>query len=261
MSKRLIDFFIVGVQKGGTTALDRFLRKHSQVQMAKVKEIHFFDDDSLNWERPNYTRLHEAFDWNSPDFVMRGEATPIYSYWPNSIQRLRTYNCNAKLILSLRHPSFRAYSHWRMEVSRGAETLPFSAAIKSAGRQRVSQSTNGVHRAYSYVERGFYAAQIERLFNCFDPQQITFLRTDHLWNCGQTVIDGIQDFLGVSRQINLQREYVAPLAVEKLAAITPDDLAFLNALFTDDIVHTAKLTHLLLDDWLNPRYVEPIIRV
>src|SRR6476661_6425498 len=158
MSNRVTDFFIIGVQKGGTTALDRFLRKHSQVQMAKVKELHFFDDDSLNWERPDYTRLHEAFDWEAPNPVMRGEATPIYSYWPNSIQRLRNYNRNAKLILSLRHPSFRAYSHWRMEVSRGAENLSFSAAIKPAGRQRVSQSTNGVHRVYSYVERGFYAA-------------------------------------------------------------------------------------------------------
>ncbi|MCA0448534.1 MAG: sulfotransferase, partial [Proteobacteria bacterium] len=39
-----VDFFIAGVQKGGTTALDHYLRDHPAIQMASVKEVHAFDD-------------------------------------------------------------------------------------------------------------------------------------------------------------------------------------------------------------------------
>ena len=60
-----VDFFIIGVQKGGTTAIDSYLRHHPSVQMASVKEIHFFDDEQIDWSNPDYTRLHAQFDWSN----------------------------------------------------------------------------------------------------------------------------------------------------------------------------------------------------
>ena len=68
-----VDFVIGGVQKGGTTALDKILRRHPDIAMAREKEPHMFDDD-------------EAFDiWTkkvglSPDKVFRfGEKE---NFWP-----------------------------------------------------------------------------------------------------------------------------------------------------------------------------------
>ena len=40
-----IGFIICGTQKGGTTALDRYLRLHPEICMANKKEVHFFDSD------------------------------------------------------------------------------------------------------------------------------------------------------------------------------------------------------------------------
>ena len=40
-----VDFLIGGTQKGGTTALARFVAAHPQVAFSSVKETHFFDDD------------------------------------------------------------------------------------------------------------------------------------------------------------------------------------------------------------------------
>ena len=100
----LVDFFIAGVQKGGTTALDYFLRQHPSVEMAGRKEVHFFDDEALDWSRPDYELLHRFFAWER-DNVLRGEATPIYSYWPGSIERIHRYNPKAKIVVGLRHPS------------------------------------------------------------------------------------------------------------------------------------------------------------
>jgi hypothetical protein len=177
----LVNFFIAGVQKGGTTALDRYLRQHQKIQMAAVKEIHFFDDDSVNWKNSDYTRLHQAFK-NDAGSCLRGEATPIYTYWPASLDRIKYYNRDAKFIVALRHPSLRAYSHWKMEVGRGSDTLPFCEAIGWKARQRVRTAPHGVHRVFSYVERGFYSTQIERLLGLFPRKQVIFFRTDRLWS-------------------------------------------------------------------------------
>ncbi|MGD1849381.1 MAG: hypothetical protein ACFCBU_01830, partial [Cyanophyceae cyanobacterium] len=45
-------FLIIGVQKGGTTSLYRYLQQHPQVHSALTKEIHFFDlnlDKGWGW--------------------------------------------------------------------------------------------------------------------------------------------------------------------------------------------------------------------
>ena len=55
-----VSFIICGTQKGGTTALDYYLRKHVEICMANKKEVHFFDNDSLfknNKNKVVYTYL------------------------------------------------------------------------------------------------------------------------------------------------------------------------------------------------------------
>jgi hypothetical protein len=37
-----VNFLIAGTQKGGTTALDSYLREHPEICMADAKEVHFF---------------------------------------------------------------------------------------------------------------------------------------------------------------------------------------------------------------------------
>ena len=45
MSSSRVDFFLIGVQKGGTTALATHFQKQPTIQMARVKEVHYFDDE------------------------------------------------------------------------------------------------------------------------------------------------------------------------------------------------------------------------
>jgi hypothetical protein len=40
-----VNFFIIGTQKGGTTALNCFLSRVDGIQMSNPKEIHFFDNN------------------------------------------------------------------------------------------------------------------------------------------------------------------------------------------------------------------------
>lgn len=102
-SERRLDFFVVGVQKAGTTALHEMLSRRPDIQMASGKEVHFFDDETINWNEPDCDRLHSRFSWKPAR--VRGEATPITIYWPNALERLHAYNPNAKIIVALRHPA------------------------------------------------------------------------------------------------------------------------------------------------------------
>lgn len=253
-----VDFFIAGVQKAGTSALDHYLRFHPAIAMAAAKEVHFFDDDSIDWSKPGYARLHQAFDSAPSGIIRRGEATPIYTYWPDALARIQRYNPAARLIVLLRHPSLRAWSHWRMEIKRNAETLSFAEAVDT-GRARVADAPGGVHRVFSYVERGFYAAQIRNALRLFAREQVYFCRTDRLWHDPTGTLAEICGFLGVPPQPTTGHAYVAPVLAWSPEPMPAKPRAMLDAMYAPDIRETATLTGLNLDDWLNAGYREPMM--
>ena len=257
-----VDFFIAGVQKAGTTALDRYLRAHPQVQMATVKEVHYFDNETVDWNAPDYSILESFFDWSVRD-VIRGEATPIYIYWPDSLKRLHRYNAAAKLIIGLRHPSYRAFSHWRMMTSRGLETLPFEDAICSGWQTRKLNHIvpQRARRFFSYLERGHYAAQIKECLSLFPRQQVYFYRADALWCDHDHVLREIQAFLNVDESIGKERCYISPINTTVSSSLVPSARKKLDNIFRQDILATEVLTGLDLSDWLDAAYEESIGRM
>lgn len=189
-----IDFIIIGAQKAGTTALFDHLSDDPSLSLSKVKEVHFFDDEAQDWANPDYGAYHAQFDWTATK--PRGEATPIYIYWPGALERIAAYRPDIKLILMLRDPIERAWSHWRMEYSRGVETLSFADSIRR-GRQRLFQGEPWGHdREVSYVERGFYADQIERLYSLFSRDQVLILQAEDLQSDPDTVLSRFNAFVG-----------------------------------------------------------------
>src|SRR4051795_9448938 len=119
----LINFVIGGTQKGGTSALDAFLRQHPQICMPESrKELHFFDREENFARPPKYRKYHANFR-PGPGHRVTGEATPIYMYWDAAPARIWSYNPAMKWILVLRNPVERAFSAWNMETKRGAENV------------------------------------------------------------------------------------------------------------------------------------------
>jgi len=194
---RKVEFLIAGVQKGGTSALFDYLREVPGLQMPDVKEAHYFDDERVDWNAPDRTRYHELF---VDDGRMWGEATPIYLYWPNSLERIRAYHPGMRIILLFRDPVSRAFSHWQMEYAKGKETEPFDWCIRD-GRARVATgdpAAPGHHRVYSYVERGFYGTQVAHLLDLFPREQVLFLRSSDLRRDPDAMIARICRFLDVT---------------------------------------------------------------
>lgn len=242
-----VKFLIAGVQKGGTTALDDYLRGHPELEMATPKETHFFDEESLDWSSPDY-RLYDRF-FGPEDGRLRGEATPIYIYWPNSLERIRRYDPGMKLILLFRDPAERAWSHWRMEHDRGWDPEPFPWCIRE-GRRRVASdpAAPGHHRIYSYVERGFYGRQLHRVLGLFPREQLLLLKSEALDARPEAVLEQVRRFLGVApfgdgvkpRRANVGRPGV----------LDPVDRTYLQAVYRDDLRRFAELSGLEVEPWL-----------
>lgn len=253
----MIDFFGVGTQKGGTTALFNALSRHCNLCLAERKELHLFDDERIDWSKPDLSLALDEFRPQT-DGALLGDITPIYAYWPNSLERIAEYNPKARLVFLMRHPSYRAYSHWKMETKRGNDTLDFKTAISPEGRQRVSASPGGIHRVYSYVERGFYAEQIRRMLDLFPKEQILIRTTDELWTDPDRVLCDIQNFLGVEVQSLGAREYIVPVDTSSAPPMPDHCREILNALFARSIRESAEVSGLDLSHWLNPAYEEPM---
>jgi hypothetical protein len=190
-----VDFLIAGVQKAGTFSLYRLLERHPEIALSKAKEVHFFDNETIDWSSPPYRQYHRNFPrWRQGR--VRGDATPIYIYWPEALERIRAYNPDIKLILLLRDPIERTYSAWCHQRRKGRGTLSFSAAIRE-GRTRIDDAKGFGNRHFSYVERGFYAAQLARAVEVFSSSNVLVLDSRNLSRDPGALLAQAANFLGV----------------------------------------------------------------
>src|SRR5438094_6067974 len=192
----LVNFVIGGTQKGGTSALDSFLRQHPEICLPETKkELHYFDREKNFEKRPNYKQYHAYFR-PKPRHRVMGEATPSYMYWTATPYRIWRYNPEMKWILVLRNPVERAFSGWNMETKRGTEHLSFKEAVEQEA-VRCRKALPLQHRVFSYVDRGFYAHQVRRLFNIFGEDNLLVLLNEELRNDHKKTLRRVFEFLGV----------------------------------------------------------------
>jgi Sulfotransferase domain len=238
-----VDFVIGGTQKGGTSALDSFLRQHPEICMPTTrKELHFFDREE---ENSDYKKYHANFKPKSQHGVT-GEASPIYMYWATAPYRIWKYNPRMKWILALRNPVERAFSAWNMETKRGKEKLSFVEAIEKEA-ERCREALPLQHRVYSYLDRGFYAHQVQRLFNIFGRNNVLILLSEELRTEHQKTLRRVFEFLRVDSSL------VPPEAnvFEQEYSIEIDNhlRARLTDMFYFDIKELEKLIGRDLSEW------------
>ena len=242
-----VNFLIVGTQKGGTTSLYRYLDQHPDVFMPKEKELHFFDEESnFTDNKPNYENYHKYFDLSGPAHLL-GEATPIYMYWADAPRRIWFYNPNMKLIVLLRDPVQRAWSHWRMEFDRKTDDVLFSVAIRDE-ETRSRSARPYQHKYFSYTDRGFYSEQIRRLLRLFEREQILFLKSEDFLADPQKTLERVCTFLGIDR---MRFDTTETHGVGgDYGAVPSDDKAYLVDLFRWDVEEVKSLLGWECKDWL-----------
>ena len=201
---KLPDFLIIGAQKAGTTTLFDCLRQHPQISMPGVKEVHFFDlnyDKGVSWYK-QFFRRKVSFGRR-----ISGEASPYYLFHPLVPERVSRHVPQVKLIVLLRNPVDRAYSHFRHEIKHNTENLSsFEEAIKQEAERvlpaeelliagKVQRSSD--HQCYSYIGRGMYARQVEHWLKYFLRSQMLFVKSEDFFSNPKEELAAIYRFLEV----------------------------------------------------------------
>ncbi len=200
------DFLIIGAQKCGTSSLFYYLSQHPDLSLPNVKEIHFFDlnyKKGWEWYQDFYTKAKIT------DRKLTGEASPYYLFHPLVPERVFKHLPKVKIIVLLRNPIDRAYSHYRHQIKLGNEPIQsFEEAIVneelriSAEEEKLKlgiMNESLAHRRYSYKSRGFYSLQIERWLKFFPMSQMLFIKSEDLFEHPKAVLNEVYDFLKIRR--------------------------------------------------------------
>ncbi len=239
---RNLSFVVAGVQKAGTTALHYFLSKHPHIALPRDQALHFFDNEEHFAGTPDYEILHDNFDshWR---WKIAGEVTADYVYYPRAIERIADYNRDMRLIISLRSPAERAFSHWNMRRAKGREPLDFLDAIKRDQEMRTSPGPRG----NAHIDRGLYSAQLERVFSIFPRDHVLLIKYESFRADHSKTLDSVFDFLGVRRLRGLRNteQNAGPYS----RRMTPEERAYLSPIFADDIAKVETLLGWDCSDW------------
>lgn len=244
MSPRRIDTVIGGVQKGGTTRLATALKWHPRIALARGKEAHWFDsEERFAAGAPDSADYHAFFGHAAPGARLV-DATPNYLFWPPAAQRIHDYNPAMLWIVLLRDPASRAYSQWNMQRETGLEKLPFEAALDEE-MHLLRTAPGHYHPQLSYLARGFYAQQLERVFALFGRERVLVLRSDDYRAAPDRTVATVLEFLGLDAPAEPLPEgrphegrYAAPLDPStraKLVALYAPEIGRLEALLGWDL--------------------------
>ena len=211
--------------------------------MANQKEVHFFDNEKhFANGMPDYSKYHAFFV-----LKRRIEATPIYMYWNKSPKRIFEYNPEMKIILILRNPIDRAYSHWNMERSRNADNLPFRDAIDTES-ERCREALPDQHRVYSYIDRGHYLEQLRRIWTYFPKERVLILKNENLKQNPNGVLNQVSVFLGITQFKNIENKNVHSRPY--VFRMTTEERDVLKAVFEPEIKELEEELQWDCSDWL-----------
>lgn len=215
------DFLCVGTQKACTTWLDSMLRMHPDLWLPPIKELQYFNEihipghkkwtqghrltqciremSSLGQSRSvpaavshmlavhlRETQVND--DWYlkifsiAPSDSVCGEITPDYAILPErGIQHILEMSPSVRVLLMLRDPIERAWSHVRMLL----KSSPAAKLETLVDRQDI-------------LQRGQYKSMLERWENHVSPARLLVQFADDVQEHPERVIRRICDFLGVS---------------------------------------------------------------
>lgn len=251
---RRLGFFVVGVQKGGTTTLDRLLRLHPAIELpARRKELHYFDDDRrFDDVRPHddYAALQAEFYLDRP---LAGEITPSYVYWRGALERIREYNPDARIVVLFRNPVLRAWSHWG-HLARKKDGGKIDTFADRLSREARALARDPAHQdlGLSQIGRSLYAPQIQRVRALFPAEHVLFLKSEAFFTDQHGVADAVCRFLGAEPLTLVAKPPAVHANAGSGQRIAAADWEAAYPHFAEDIDTVEQLLGWDLGDWRTP---------
>lgn len=250
------DFLLIGAKRGGSTSLYYALLEHPQVTP-------LFPSAGLLMPKDNHTKGVQYFDlhyargdvWYRSHFpagVRRagkvvGEGSPYYLFHPLAAERAGRDVPDAKILLILRDPIERAFSHYRERRRQDAEELGTFEEALAAEDERLAGEHDRIvaepgyrsyaHEQQSYRAQGEYAPHLRRWMEHFPAEQFHVLAAEDFYADPQSACDSVAEFLGL-RPAPLPASVAKPWNAApsgKLADATRQELARHYSPFNADL--------------------------
>lgn len=170
---------LIGVRKSATSWIWKQFTDHPEVYAHPEKELYFFNNKynfGLNW-------YSNQFQTNKKKIL---EATPDYFNF-DCASKIKNSIPNIKLMVCLRNPIDRAFSHWKFGCYVGNCNMDFLKAWKS--------NWNDIRN------RGLYHIHLQSFKNLNLNLNVYFY--DDLLNDSKLFIDKIYDDMCVSRHCSI----------------------------------------------------------
>jgi hypothetical protein len=239
---KLPDFVIIGAQKSGTQALIHHLKKHPQINILP----RFYPYKSYNKLESRFFSNNELFnrgiDWYKTIFnyngKLQGDNTPEYISNFIAHERMHKIIPNAKLILILRDPVYRAYSAYnhykqRLPDSKNWFYLPDKNFKKNILEEIKNDFKNG------FINRGFYIDHIEHLLKYFHKSQLLILIKEQIEATPSEAYEKVYNFLGIkkiylkfNKRIHSRKYTVEPLTDDVIKLLLKIYQPYNNRLFS-----------------------------
>lgn len=197
MTRKKLEFLIIGAQKSGTTALHKYLEQNPHLYLPPEKEAIFFSDD---------LRYKKGIDWYFKEFfgsadsnVKWGKATPAYSCYPDiSATRIYNHNQDIKLIYILRDPIERAISQYKMNKKRGLATAEINSQFSNLSKEKELQNSRiNASELNSYLIWSEYSRIINIYSSLCNKNNLLLIDDNFLKNDTPEAVKTISEFLGI----------------------------------------------------------------
>lgn len=197
----LPDFLVIGTARGGSTSLYDILSRHPDVIPARKKELRFLSlsyGRGLLWYRSNFPILKRLRR------KITGEASPDYLEHPLSPKRAFEILPDVKIVVLLRNPIDRAFSHYHWVRNKGDESLDFGDAVENEDKRLASEMDivmrggySWEHQRHAYLREGRYAEQLERWFHYYDRERMLIIKSEDYFADPQAECEKVFRFLGI----------------------------------------------------------------
>jgi Sulfotransferase family len=220
------DFFVVGHQKCGTTALYLMLSEHPQIFMPRdVKEPWFFgrelrpgsfsDDGQVRRSRPETLEQYVALFADAAPGQLIGEASPQTIRSQTAAAEIAALRPDARIVAILREPaSFLRSLHLQLVATHIESEQDLARAIalepeRREGRQLPRRSISPPSLLYSDHVR--YAEQLRRLHDAFPREQVLVLIYDDFRADNEATVREVLRFLELDATVPIETVETKPL--------------------------------------------------
>jgi hypothetical protein len=185
--------FLIGVQKAGTTTLNDWLSQHPQVYgYASLKDIPLFV------KFPSSQQLNKRLSLETPPYdgqhIILHSAVNYIFYSP-LLQKISDTKADAKLLLILRNPVYRAISSYFYFQKMLREKRDIEKALLYQPKKDFE--INRDNNDFTYIEHGFYYEQIKNCLQYFSKQQLLILDYEDMKDRPQELLKDIFHFLNI----------------------------------------------------------------